>query len=177
MFQTPTDSVQYSSMSSRRSTRTSRSGAAGAETQHSKKKKKSLRRPTPTGTGPARKWAKVLREPVENIGFKTIKWVPTEDLTFDEKIAWDEEEGRQKGSVINSNSNVNDGGKETETDNTVAKDNDVDASSNGDDADIDESDLNDSKHMNIDDEHEPPLKKVKIVLDEDETNQTLLSEQ
>ena len=158
MFQTPTASVQYSSMS-RRSTRTSRSGAAG-ET-HSKKKKKSLRRPTPNGTGPARKWAKVLREPVENIGFKTIKWVPTEDLTFDEKIAWDEEQGRQKGSVIN------DGGKETD------KTKDNDASSNGDDADIDDSDLNDSKH--IDDE--PPLKKVKIELDEDETNQTLLSEQ
>lgn len=158
MFQTPTAAIPYSSMS-RRSTRTSRSGAGG-ET-HSKKKKKSLRRPTPAGSGPARKWAKVLREPVENIGFRTVKWVSIEDLTFDEKIAWDEEQGRQKGSVIT------DGGKETD------KPKDNDASSNGDEADIDDSDLNDSKH--IDDE--PPLKKAKIQPDEDETHQTLLSEQ
>ena len=35
-----------------------------------------------------------------NAGFKTMKWVPVADLTFDEKVAWDEEQSRNKGKVL-----------------------------------------------------------------------------
>ena len=97
MFQTPAAPTTTSS-SSRRSTRVSRFSSGANNDSQSTRKKSVTRRSTPKG--PARKWAKVLRAPADNVGFKTLQWISIQDLNFDEKIAWDEDQMRDKGSVI-----------------------------------------------------------------------------
>jgi hypothetical protein len=184
MFHTPAASTSFSS-TSRRTTRASRNSTGSVSAvQHSKKKKKaslSLRRNTTTG--PVRKWTKAHREPADNAGFKVIKWVPIEDLTFDEKIAWDEEHGRQKGTVITEGGEVPVVAKgadraeyETQNKNESAE-KVIEPSTHGEEdlgggaADSDDSTLNDSRHIddahkNHDDNDEPPAKKVKIQPDD-----------
>ena len=113
MFQTPAASEPIPTYNSRRSTRASRTSSVVSkiESQSSRKKKK---KQSPvvlikSNSGPARKWAKVLRPPAAGVDFKTLQWIKVEDLTFEEKIMWDEEQRRQKGSVIT------DGKKNSET--------------------------------------------------------------
>jgi len=117
MFQSPTPTSAPST--ARRSTRVSRSSIASinASKQHQPYKRKNKRRSDAhaaaishsdvlislrrnIASGPARKYAKVLRAPSLNAGFKTMKWVAVGDLTFDEKVAWNEEQTRNKGKVL-----------------------------------------------------------------------------
>lgn len=105
MFQTPAASVVSStSRRSTRATRTSSGGGSKIDTSHrqsrKRKKKTSILRPRFTKEGPTRKWARVYRAPAENVGFKVLKWVPLEELTFDEKLAWDEEQQKPRGKVL-----------------------------------------------------------------------------
>eukprot|EP01083_Nonionella_stella_P194537 717480_1 len=119
MFQSPTPTSAPST--ARRSTRVARSSIASinASKQHQPYKRKNKRRSDAQAaaishsdvlislrrniaSGPARKYAKVLRAPSLNAGFKTMKWVAVGDLTFDEKVAWDEEQSRNKGKVLSA---------------------------------------------------------------------------
>jgi hypothetical protein len=41
-----------------------------------------------TESGPVRKWVKVIRPPAPHIKFGVEKWVPTSDLTDEERIKY-----------------------------------------------------------------------------------------
>ena len=49
-----------------------------------------------TSDKPARKWAQVLRPLKPGVGFKTLKWVPVNQLTMIERNVYDEEELEKK---------------------------------------------------------------------------------
>ncbi len=112
MFQSPTPTAPI--VTSRRSTRATRTDTSYAIQSTYKKRKKTKSTITNASasdvaqtlkrknfnSGPARKFAKVLRPPAANVGFKTLKWVPVEELTFEEKLAWDEEQNQPKGKVL-----------------------------------------------------------------------------
>ena len=103
MFHTPSEASSTLMSTARRSARVSRTTAAASNTESQSKsvrKNKSVSLRLNAPKGPAKKWAEVLRPPNENARFMILKWVPVEALTFDEKIAWDEEQRRQKGNVI-----------------------------------------------------------------------------
>lgn len=103
MFQTPATSV--ASSTSRRSTRATRTSYGRGKTEpstqrQSRKRKKKPLRPSLSKEGPVRKWVKVLRPPADNAGFQTLKWVPLEELTFEEKLTWDEEQRKSSGEML-----------------------------------------------------------------------------
>jgi hypothetical protein len=68
------------------------------------------------------------------VGFKTLKWVPLEELTFEEKLAWDEEHQKPKGKVLTDCSEkevqekINDSGNSSDDDEEDAGSNRADAS-------------------------------------------------
>ncbi len=124
MFQSPTPTVPI--VTSRRSTRATRTDTSYAIQSTYKKRKKTKSTITNASasevaqtlkrknfnSGPARKFAKVLRPPAANVGFKTLKWIPVEELTFEEKLAWDEEHNRPKGKVLTDKVPGEKGGEE-----------------------------------------------------------------
>ena len=113
MFQTPGAPEIIPTYTSRRSTRASRTASATTKhdynsqyTQSSRKKKKKNQAPARVlrlrpHSGPVRKFAKVFRPPAEGVGFKTVKWVPVEELNFEERVEWDAEQRKEKGRVLN----------------------------------------------------------------------------
>ena len=168
MFQTPASSITGTS---RRSTRVSRSASGvTTETFGRSTAKKSTSKATnfiksQTAKGPVKKWARILREPAKNIGFKCMTWVPVEELTFDEKILWDEQQQKMKGSKDKNDVNSSSKGAEERQESAVSKteeksmssSNNSMASGAGAEADIDES-VNTSQYS----EQQPPTKRIKI---------------
>ena len=77
----------------RRSTRVSRTSIGSTATAASSSRRK--KRPSTAlihNDQPARKWAQVLRPPTHGVGFKTMKWIPIDDLTEDERTKYNENE-------------------------------------------------------------------------------------
>mmetsp|Transcript_4634 Transcript_4634/g.8892 ORF Transcript_4634/g.8892 Transcript_4634/m.8892 type:complete len:145 (+) Transcript_4634:1982-2416(+) len=136
MFQTPAASVVSST--SRRSTRGAARSASGGsskiDTSHrqsrKRKKKTSILRPLLTKAGPVRKWAQVYRAPAENVGFKTLKWVPLEELTFEEKLAWNEDQQKPRGKVLTDSQEEKQAGEKIDDSGNSSDDEDDVGSSN-----------------------------------------------